>query len=143
MRNLLLATKAELIVALCGSFSGDGSCGPLCREAHSLVQLHRRRRSQPLSCSEIDGRRAEIVACIDEWVTRAAPCRNGSARLHPESVGMLIDRMAAAAARVLDALERDGPAGTETHAAWVRLAELEIQYGDLVAEVTDGRRRLV
>jgi hypothetical protein len=39
-------------------------------------------------------------------------------------------------------LMNDDPGGERMHAAWTRLAELEIDYTDLVRAVGDGRRRL-
>lgn len=133
-----LPSKDELLVALCGKRGR----GPLCNEARSLARLHQRRREHTASASEIDDGRAESMARIDSWVAHHIPRPHRNARTHSETVGALIDRMAAAADRAMHALITDGPSSLTVHTAWVRLAELEIQYGDLAGEICDGRRRL-
>ncbi|MFB8281041.1 hypothetical protein [Nocardia colli] len=91
------------------------------------MQLHRHRRRHPLHSSEIDCRRAELVADINTWLvdgeTAHAPVTEW-----PESVSALLDRMAAAAARALDKLVDKGPSDLATRDAWARLAALEHEY---------------
>lgn len=133
-----LPSKDELLVALCGSRVS----GPLCHAARDLVQLHRRRREYQDRITDIDGSRAETVARIDRFVTRRTPRPHRDARVYPETMGTLIDRMAAAAERAMHIMMTAGPRSEAMHVAWTKLAELEIQYADLAEEVAGGRRRL-
>ncbi|QVI21333.1 DUF4254 domain-containing protein [Nocardia tengchongensis] len=118
----------------------------------------------------IDERRAELVARIDEWVAVNIPHRTG-ASLHTETLGAVIDRMAAKWVAAQQALGNTGPANpppkavdgrarrrakahrvsedrphrgmdTEAHLQWYRLAELADGYRDLITEVAQHRRRL-
>ncbi|WP_245720346.1 DUF4254 domain-containing protein [Nocardia uniformis] len=89
---------------------------------------------------EIDQRRAELIRAIDEWIARVLPPSLGCARLHTETVGAVIDRLAefSASAFVALANPRDG----EPFIAWERLAELAVAFEDLTDELSSGRRRL-
>ncbi|WP_433574667.1 hypothetical protein [Nocardia brasiliensis] len=109
----------------------------LCREVRELVQLHRYRRSHPLKSSEIDCRRVELVAQIDRRLDdspAASPPLRSLA--HSSTVGALLDRMAAAAARALDKLVAGGPSDPATRRAWGRVAELEGRYAQLLDTIT-------
>jgi hypothetical protein len=113
----------------------------LCRSAYELVGLHRR-GARPLEWPEtLRTRRAALVRGIDHWARRLPPPRHG-ARAHSESLGVLIDRIAAAAASAFHLLMTDDVAGDSMHAAWTRLAELELDYADLLSDIRSGRRYL-
>ncbi|WP_067699678.1 DUF4254 domain-containing protein [Nocardia jejuensis] len=155
--------------------------------AHELVQCHERRHGaleaahaaeatpdRVAECSrlveEIDARRVELISRIDDWVAVNIPHRTG-ASLHTETLGAVIDRMAAkwvAAQQALGVREpaarhskstdgrarrRTGPyrisedrphrgVDAEAHLQWSRLAELADGYKDLITEVAQHRRRL-
>ncbi|QIS11873.1 DUF4254 domain-containing protein [Nocardia arthritidis] len=131
----VLPSKDELLAALRGHYLQ----GPLCVQAYGLSELHRLRRVEPTRAAEIDCFRSELVAEIDDWVgSQVAP----GARGWPESLGAMFDRMAAASDHAFNLLMTIDPGSPRMHAAWTRLAELEIAYGELVAAVQDGRSRL-
>ncbi|MFC9999723.1 DUF4254 domain-containing protein [Nocardia sp. NPDC127526] len=154
--------------------------------AYELARCHERRHraheaahadgatpSRVADCSQlvedIDERRTQLVARIDDWVAGHIPHRNG-ASLHTETLGAVIDRMAAkwvAAQQALGgplpaarsakngdgrARPRTGPhrvsedrprnGDSEAHLHWYRLAELADGYKDLITEVAQHRRRL-
>ncbi|MFF3573225.1 DUF4254 domain-containing protein [Nocardia jiangxiensis] len=138
------------------------------RAAHALVDCHERRHQAMATahtrgidsdrlahCSRtvgaIDSERAKLVAGIDIWVAETIPHRTG-ATLHTETLGAVIDRLAAkwvAAQDALGLLRADGESGPhpreadlEAHLHWVRLAELTDGYKDLITDVAERRRRL-
>ncbi|MFC6013127.1 DUF4254 domain-containing protein [Nocardia lasii] len=97
---------------------------------------------------EIDTDRAALIARIDDWVACHVEHRDG-ASLHTETLGAVIDRMAAkwvaahqelAAAPQTTTTPRQREA--RTHLQWCRLAELTDGYRDLVTDVAQHRRRL-
>lgn len=133
-----LPSPSTLLCAL----GGQHARGPVSRWARELAELHRRRREVPGRLVEIDGHRAELVDRINTWAAVHLPSAAPGVRLHEASLGEVIDRMAAVAERAFHLLMHDDPGGERMHAAWTRLAELEIAYADLVREVGDGRRRL-
>ncbi|MCX4098132.1 DUF4254 domain-containing protein [Nocardia sp. alder85J] len=113
---------------------------------------------------DIDRDRAEQVARIDGWVAEHIAHRAG-ASLHTETLGAVIDRLAAkwVAAQQALGLPTDGvepppeprtdirPRRTtighhgvdgEARLHWVRLAELVDGYRDLITDVIERRRRL-
>ncbi|MET8776569.1 DUF4254 domain-containing protein [Nocardia sp. NPDC004654] len=132
--------------------------------ARELVECHERRHralaaahapdatnGRVAACSQlvddIDGRRAELVGRINDWVATNVPHRTG-ASLHTETLGAVIDRMAAKWTAAQQALSGTGSAthsprvDGEAHLLWTRLAELADGYQDLITDVTEHRRRL-
>ncbi|WP_225726801.1 MULTISPECIES: DUF4254 domain-containing protein [unclassified Nocardia] len=129
--------------------------------ARELVECHERRQNALLAahdpdapsglvakCSQvvedIDGHRAELVGAIDNWVAANVPHRTG-ASLHTETLGAVIDRMAAkwiAAQQALGVTPHRPQTDGEVHLQWCRLAELADGYKDLITDVTEHRRRL-
>ncbi|MEV0354476.1 DUF4254 domain-containing protein [Nocardia sp. NPDC050697] len=130
----VLPSKDELLAALRGHYLQ----GPLCREAHALAQLHRARRRLPARAAEFDRERTELVRRIDGWVRRNLPAPRAGVRRHPETLGTVLDRMAAACERAFDLLMTIDPGSDEMHAAWTALAEQEIGYGELSAALESG-----
>lgn len=138
---------------------------PVLDAAGGLARRHERRRaavetarvpgmpsSRVAACGkvidDIDRERAGLIARIDEWVAANVAHRAG-ASLHTETLGAVIDRMAAkwiAAQQALggDPVEMTTPRQREarTHLHWCRLAELTDGYRDLITDVTEHRRRL-
>ncbi len=95
---------------------------------------------------DIDNDRVALIARIDDWVAAHVEHRDG-ASLHTETLGAVIDRMAAkwvAAQQSLSAQTTTTPRQREarTHLQWCRLAELTDGYRDLITDVTEHRRRL-
>ncbi|MGX1811680.1 DUF4254 domain-containing protein [Nocardia sp. NPDC055321] len=129
----------RLVLAACrGDVPQDD---PLLRWVGELAGIHRRL----LGCGEfvpveLDRLRAGLVRDIDLWVARQLPPAPGGARLHTETLGMVIDRLARFSASAHAALA--GTVDLELWDAWERLAELAVGYEDLTDEVSSGRRRL-
>lgn len=113
----------------------------LCRSAYALVELHRSVAKTAEWTEPFRTRRIALVLGIDHWARRLPPPRPG-ARPHPESLGQLIDRLATAAASAFHLLMTEDVTGDRMHAAWTRLAELELDYADLLGDLRSGRRYL-
>ncbi|WP_194818964.1 DUF4254 domain-containing protein [Nocardia sp. XZ_19_385] len=138
--------------------------------AHELVECHERRRSalqaahaldaapsRVAACSQlvddIDEHRRELIAVIDDWVATNVAHRTG-ASLHTETLGAVIDRMAAKWIAAQQALGMNGHGSApppqvasrnhdaDAHLQWTRLAELADGYQDLITDVVEHRRRL-
>ncbi|MGY2062642.1 DUF4254 domain-containing protein, partial [Nocardia gipuzkoensis] len=88
----------------------------------------------------IDRQRAQLVHDIDRWVATELPVAPGGARLHTETVGTVIDRLAQFSALAYLALTTTPDWLADD--AWRRLAELANAYVDLATEVSAGRCRL-
>ncbi|QLY32416.1 DUF4254 domain-containing protein [Nocardia huaxiensis] len=132
-----LPTKNQLLQACRGSAFAH----PLLRAAHDLAELHERRMGAgPEQLSELEDIRTDLVHSIDIWVTSQLPPSHGAARVHTETLGAVIDRLALLTAHAFAALARTS--GQDLAQAWQHLAELAVGYEDLASEVTTGRRRL-
>ncbi|ATL71474.1 DUF4254 domain-containing protein [Nocardia terpenica] len=115
---------------------------PLADWAYQLVVLHERSVPTVVEGNEIGCERVDLIRTIDTWTKRQAPQhRNGSA-LHTESLGSVVDRIAAAHVHAVHMLMTRPVAHACVHAAWHHLAELTDAYTDLVTEVCNGHRRL-
>jgi hypothetical protein len=98
---------------------------------------------------DIDAHRTALMGRIDNWVATNVQHRTG-ASLHTETLGAVIDRMAAKWVAAQDALGMSAPVGPphplqldgDAHLQWSRLAELADGYKDLITDVTEHRRRL-
>lgn len=134
----VLPSKDQLLAALRGHYL----LGPLCTQAYGLAELHRQRRHHPERAVEIDWCRDELIDEIDEWTRLRLPEPRPEAGIVAEPLGTTIDRMAAASDLAFHLLMTIDPGSNEMYAAWTRLAELEIAYGELCAALTSGHRRL-
>ncbi|MFE3442167.1 DUF4254 domain-containing protein [Nocardia sp. NPDC059180] len=119
---------------------------PMLRLAYQLTALHERRLCSARetiadreAIDSIDTERRRLVRDIDGWVTVQLPPTPGSARLHTETLGAIVDRLAQYTADAYAAL---ADASNDLGDAWERLAELAVGYDDLASEVAAGRRRL-
>ncbi|MGY2121976.1 DUF4254 domain-containing protein [Nocardia gipuzkoensis] len=130
--------KHRLLAACRGEAHDDH---PLLSAARDLAALHERRLSAgPEQAESIDQCRTRLVRDIDRWVTGRLRPSLGAARVHTETVGSVVDRLAQYTAYAYAAL-----ASSSTQSlgdAWEQLAELAVGYEDLTDEVGTGHRRL-
>ncbi|WP_433194278.1 DUF4254 domain-containing protein [Nocardia sp. CA-107356] len=133
--------------------------------ARELVECHERRHNALLaahapdassSCvtkclqlvDDTDAHRTDLVGRIDNWVASHVQHRTG-ASLHTETLGAVIDRMAAKWVAAQHALGISAPVDPhplqlddDAQLQWSRLAELADGYKDLITDVIEHRRRL-
>ncbi|GAB4589199.1 DUF4254 domain-containing protein [Nocardia sp. IFM 10818] len=133
-----LPSKNEVLRACRGTgFPGH----PLLRAANHLAEVHERRlAAAPEQLAELELLRMDLMHEIDRWVTAQLPPSHGAARVHTETLGAVIDRLAQLTAHAFSALA--DASGRELTTVWERLAELAIGYEDLASEVRTGHRRL-
>ncbi|MFF0489528.1 DUF4254 domain-containing protein [Nocardia sp. NPDC003482] len=131
-----LPPKDLLLQACRGLEPGDHF---VLRCARRLAELHERRLAAA-ETAEIDRERAQLVHEIDRWVIAKLPPAPGGARLHTETVGTVVDRLAQFSALAYLALT--STPDWLAHDAWRRLSELATAYADLVSEIDAGRCRL-
>ncbi|WP_280382820.1 DUF4254 domain-containing protein [Nocardia wallacei] len=125
----------ELLSAFLGHIGDAPGDHPVTRSARALAELHLGRRADPLRASEIDGRRGELVAYIDDWVAA-----HTVARPRAQSLGAAVDAMAAAQVRAAHLLRSvDDVSDERVHAAWFLLASLADRWTDLVQQTTGAR----
>ncbi|MFE1597170.1 DUF4254 domain-containing protein [Nocardia sp. NPDC058705] len=158
-----LPTPSALLRAFLHTHHPDPTRHQVLDAARGLANCHDRRRKlleqarDPAASSSgvaaygrlvdaIDNDRVALIARIDDWVAAHVEHRDG-ASLHTETLGAVIDRMAAkwiAAQLALAAQTTTTPRQREarTHLQWCRLAELTDGYRDLITDVTEHRRRL-
>ncbi|MBF6334120.1 DUF4254 domain-containing protein [Nocardia transvalensis] len=133
-----LPTKSQLLHACRGI---DYQRHPILAAAHTLAGIHEKcLGTLQIADSELEDERAGLIAEIDQCVQRSLPPSHGAARVHTETIGAVVDRMARFTAIAFAALAGccDCPLGD----AWEKLAELAVGYEDLIEEVHAGRRRL-
>ncbi|WP_433574673.1 DUF4254 domain-containing protein [Nocardia brasiliensis] len=136
-RPTALPTARDLLSALFGRHAVDH---PLVRWACQLAEIHQAQvgggRGDPVP-------RGDLVHEIDMWVELHVPQHRLGPVLHTETLGTVIDHIAATQNRIQAELSGwHGPDGLRLHAAWHRLAELVDSYDDLVRDVVRGARRL-
>lgn len=119
---------------------------PMLRLAYQLTALHEQRLCSArdtldgrMAIDDLDAERRRHIRAIDNWVIGQLPPAPGSARMHTETLGAIVDRLARCTADAYAAL---AGATDDLGDAWERLAELAIGYDDLAAELVTGRRRL-
>ncbi|MBF6100168.1 DUF4254 domain-containing protein [Nocardia cyriacigeorgica] len=106
-----------------------------------LGELHSDRiTAAPRETERIDGRRAHLVHEIDRFVVLAVPVPFPSARIHTETIGRVIDRIAELTAMTYVVLT--APSDTAYVDACAQLDELASAYQDLVDDLAAGTRRL-
>lgn len=161
-----LPPRSALLQALRETADLPARAHPVLATARALADCHeRRQRALALArdcdgaavsaaivsaavVEDIDRERATLVDRINAWVATHVVHRHG-ASLHTETLGAVIDRMAAkwVAAQAcigsdLPRQRREPLSRTDAHMQWTRLAELADGYQDLVTEVVQNRRRL-
>ncbi len=135
----VLPPKKDLLAACRGEVEHDH---PLLRAASALTRLHEERLSATRDrTDEIDTRRKELIHEADNWIdTRITPA-HGTARIHTETIGSVLDRLAQFTAHAYATLTATTPYW-DLCDAWESVAELACAYEDLITEVTRGQRRL-
>ncbi|AHH21880.1 hypothetical protein NONO_c71190 [Nocardia nova SH22a] len=129
----------HLLLEACRGLAIDGHLVLKC--ACRLSELHELRlNAAPGSTLDIDRDRAQLVSDIDRWVADELPRAHGSARMHTETVGTVIDRLAQFSA--LAYLTLTWEPEWVVRDAWRRLSDLAVAYDDLAGEVTAGLCRL-
>lgn len=129
----------HLLLEACRGLADNGH--PVLKCACRLSELHELRLNAISgSTLDIDRDRAELVSDIDRWVAGELPRANACARLHTETVGTVVDRLAQFSA--LAYLTLTWEPERIVHDAWRRLTELAVAYDDLAGEVTTGLCRL-
>jgi hypothetical protein len=114
---------------------------PLLCWARQLTELHERKRALPRNVDgEIDHRRTALIRDIDRWTNMQLPPPHGSAMVHTETLGAVIDRLAQLTSSAYAALT--GTCEQDLRDVWEQLAELALGYEDLTTDITTGRRRL-
>lgn len=114
----------------------------LLRSIGELARLHEERLTAHRDrMDEIDCCRTELTNEIDRWIDNRLPPAHGSARIHTETVGAVVDRLAQLTVRAYAILVGTAPYW-ELCDAWELVAELAVACEDLVEEVAVGRRRL-
>lgn len=114
---------------------------PVLFAATELVPLHQRLLThvENADLGQIAGNRASVIRAIDAWVYHEVPM-NHHARLHTETIGEVIDRLALRSALI--------GAPDAPHYSYhfgdlrIQLDELAVGYQHLTEDVTCGRRRL-
>ncbi|MGW6333094.1 hypothetical protein [Nocardia rhamnosiphila] len=89
----------------------------------------------PTAAAQCEGRRIELITRIDELAATIEPSLVAAP---PRTIGTLIDRMAAAAEQAMRRLAASGARSEQTHEAWTRLAELDIEYSDLIRHTSSN-----
>ncbi|MFE9328545.1 hypothetical protein ACIHDR_47150 [Nocardia sp. NPDC052278] len=128
-RRCRLPARDRLLIAMC---RGLDAPDPICSWARELVQLHASRRESPARAAECDCRRMEFITRINVLTNAVEPLL---AITYPQTIGVLIDRMAAAAEQAMRQLAASGARSERMHQAWTQLAELELEYSDLVSNL--------
>lgn len=154
----LLPPSSQLIEAFRGEPSAPSSCQLVLR-ATELAAHHLRQWAAEDDCrngsgpeavasakqriDQLNARRVELVAAVDEWVSQRVPAV-ADVPLHTETLGSVVDRLAIAWVRSCRLRDGIGPARVElARMAVHQLGELACAYDDLVREVVTGKRRLL
>lgn len=135
----VLPGKDELLMA-CRGFPLPAD-DPVLSAAAELAVLHQRREQTAWEAlAVIDAHRARLMDTIDTWVQAVIPEPVSGARVHTQTMGQVIDRLAQLTAHTYTALT-----GASEEVFWESaevVDDLAIAYTDLVEELLAGTRRL-
>ncbi len=132
-----LLSGEALLSAIRGHHVGDHQLAQLACELGGLH--HRRLLGRDSECCR---RRTELVSAVDVWMGAHLPIPHPDARVHTETLGAVIDRMAETQVRAYHLLMTVDPSDPQVHADWYRLAELVDSYTDLVTGLSHRAIRL-
>ncbi|WP_280471074.1 DUF4254 domain-containing protein [Nocardia cyriacigeorgica] len=107
---------------------------PLARRARTLGEIHIQLLPDPEQPILL-ARRRNTIAAIDRWLAPRLPRPHPTATARSETVGMVVDRIAAAQVRALDELMNRPADHPVVHECWSRLAKLVEDYTDLVTAI--------
>ncbi|MFF0494298.1 DUF4254 domain-containing protein [Nocardia sp. NPDC004068] len=128
----------ELCAAIRGHHIGEHPVLALAAEFGTLYQTMQASCTHQCCCP-----RVELVLAVDTWAADHLPVPCGGARMHTESLGAVIDRLARLQVHAYHLLmTADLTQDPQVHAAWYRLAELVEGYTDLTTELTRRSLRL-
>ncbi|NKX89406.1 DUF4254 domain-containing protein [Nocardia coubleae] len=114
---------------------------PVLHAAAELAVLHQvRDRTPAFEAPGLDRRRAQLMRAIDRWVILAAPLPSATAAEHCETLGMLVDRLAAHSARLFVSMADATDA--QFYDEWARLDDLAESYQRLIDDLWAGSRCL-
>ncbi|WP_067514704.1 DUF4254 domain-containing protein [Nocardia puris] len=128
----------DLLAAIRGQHVGPH---PIAGWAHQLGLLHTTLLDHPLA-HETRSRRTRVIDAIDSWLQTRLPPPRPDARVYPESVGVLVDRIAATQVRAWRLLMTHPANDARVHESWSRLAVLVEDYVDLVTGLDRRTHRL-
>ncbi|TLF92935.1 DUF4254 domain-containing protein [Nocardia cyriacigeorgica] len=132
---------ADQVLQACRGCPAAVAHHPVLSAAAELADLHARQTRHPRAdADEIAWQRATLMLVIDKCVAVSTPTPFPAARVHTETVGGVVDRLAQFTVDAYRALT--GTADDEYHRACNRLADLATAYQDLVDELAAGTRRL-
>ncbi|MGY1876358.1 DUF4254 domain-containing protein [Nocardia gipuzkoensis] len=134
-----LPGKDELLMA-CRGFPLPADDAVLSAAAELAVLHQRREQTAWEALAVIDAHRARLMDTIDTWVQVVIPEPVSGARVHTQTMGQVIDRLAQLTAHTYTTL-----AGASEEVFWPSaeiLDDLAIAYADLVEELLAGTRRL-
>ncbi|BDU04608.1 DUF4254 domain-containing protein [Nocardia cyriacigeorgica] len=115
--------------------------GPVVAAAVELGELHSERlKAHGDNFNRIDWRRAQLVLEIDRSVVLVAPVPFPNARIHTETIGRVIDRIAELTSLAYVALS--APSDLAYADGCAQLEELASAYQDLIDDIAAGTRRL-
>ncbi|MBF6093960.1 hypothetical protein [Nocardia cyriacigeorgica] len=118
----------DLLTAIRGHHVGRH---PLVHWAAELGTIHTQLLDYP-DMALLRHRRERLITTIDAWLAPRLPRPHAIAICHPESMGTLIDRIAATQVQAWTRLMSQPADHPDVHDAWCRLAELVENYTDLV-----------
>ncbi|UGT59864.1 DUF4254 domain-containing protein [Nocardia asteroides] len=114
---------------------------PVLDAAADLALLHQQREQIPhCALRMIDAERSLLMSTIDTWVHLVIPEPSVGARVHTQTIGQVIDRLAQLTAYIYTALA--GSSDEVFIESMDFVEELATAYTDLVAELFAGTRRL-
>ncbi|TLG01765.1 DUF4254 domain-containing protein [Nocardia cyriacigeorgica] len=130
--DLAFPASESLLSAIRGHHVGPH---PLARRARTLGEIHTQLLADPEQPILL-ARRRMTIAAIDRWLAPRLPRPHPTATARSDTVGMLVDRIAAAQVRALDELMNRAAADDPVvHECWCRLAKLVEDYNDLVTAI--------
>lgn len=133
--------SAEQVLHACRGCPAAVARHPVLSAAAELAELHARHTGHPRpDVDEIDWQRSTLMVVIDKWVTASTLTPFPATRVHTETVGQVVDRIAQFTVDAYRALT--GTADDECHHVCARLADLSTAYQDLIDELAAGTRRL-
>ncbi|MBF6439642.1 DUF4254 domain-containing protein [Nocardia cyriacigeorgica] len=132
---------ADQVLQACRGCPAAVAHHPVLSAAAELAELHARHTGHPRpDVDEMNWQRATLMLVIDKWVAASTRPPFPAARVHTETVGGVVDRLAQFTVDAYRALT--GTADDEYRRACDRLADLATAYQDLVDELDTGTRRL-